>query len=88
MRSLLAGRIDEREPAAWLLVRARDEAGNVASSCATVVVPHESDPTSVADVLAQAERAESDCLLLGGPPPGFFPVLANPFTGVRPPKAR
>ncbi len=55
--------------------KTRDVAGNTASNCCTVVVPHDASLASVASVNAQAAAAKQFCLAnQGAAPAGYFAI--------------
>ena len=60
-----------------VVVSATDPSGNTGFRCCTVVVPHSNNKKGIAQVQAQAAKAEAYCLSHNGaPPPGFF-IIGN-----------
>jgi hypothetical protein len=65
-----------------VVTTATDKAGNKATSCATVVVPHDLSTVSIASVNAQAAAAKAYCEAnSGAPPPGFVQIGVGPVVG-------
>jgi len=65
-----------------IVVKARDESGNVGFDATTVVVPHSNSRAAHASVAAQASAALNWAMSHGGnPPAGFFVVGDGPVLG-------
>ncbi|MGK2924826.1 MAG: choice-of-anchor Q domain-containing protein [Lysobacterales bacterium] len=85
---LRAERDDSADGRVYLVVvSGADGAGNTGHGCATVVVPHNSSPGSLTQVIGQATAAQAHCEANGGEPPvGFFVIGDGPEIGPKPKK--
>jgi hypothetical protein len=64
-----------------IVTRATDQSGNTAIDCATVVVPHDQSPASIAAIKAKAASAAATVHSTGQPPVGYFVVGDGPIIG-------
>lgn len=83
---LRAERVDTSDGRVYLVVASgSDSSGNTGYGCTTVVVPHNSSPGSLAQVISQAADAKAHCEANAGAPPAGYHVIGDgPTIGPKP----